>query len=48
MSSPFTDKQPRIWTIKIENLDTKRKKEIDSVDLTQDTKNEIRLQNRTK
>ena len=36
------------WTKEIENMDTKIKNLFDSVDLTQETRNEIKLQNQKK
>ena len=36
------------WTKEIENMDTKTKDLIDSLDLTQETRNEIKLQNQNK
>ena len=36
------------WTKKIENMNTKRKDLIDSLDLTEETRNEIKLQNQNK
>ena len=36
------------WTKEIENMDTKRKDLIDSLDLTEETRNEIKLQNQNK
>ena len=36
------------WTKEIENMDTKIKDLIDSLDLTQETRNEIKLQNQNK
>ena len=36
------------WTKEIENMDTKTKDLIDSLDLTQKTRNEIKLQNQNK
>ena len=36
------------WTKKIENMNTKIKDLIDSLDLTEETRNEIKLQNQSK
>ena len=36
------------WTKEIENMDTKIKDLIDSLDLTEETRNEIKLQNQNK
>ena len=36
------------WTKEIENVDTKIKDLIDSLDLTEETRNEIKLQNQNK
>ena len=36
------------WIKEIENMDTKKKDFIDSLDLTQETRNEIKLQNQSK
>ena len=36
------------WTKEIENMDTKTKDLIDSLDLTQETRNEIKPQNQNK
>ena len=36
------------WTKEIENMDTKTKDLIDSLGLTQETRNEIKLQNQSK
>ena len=48
LTMSFTVKFVCVYTKEIENMDTKIKDLIDSLDLTQETRNEIKLQNQKK